>query len=170
LSRTLEATRKFLGEEGFEILDLGTAFSFVAQDHSVLVFVAEADSDLNAAAMRALNALSLPFRVKRFGPKTMEMYCVLVADQAFPLPEIEKWEQDIRVCRKIVVTGDASVTERLSFLRPVLEAVKNVTDIDELFWAELRKYLSEEETLFLRALGDRPLQPDEALNLLRRHQ
>src|SRR5258708_26042368 len=54
-------------------------------------------------------SLASPFRSKQFGPKTMEMYCIFVVDEKTPISTIERWEQDLKFCRKVFVTNTRQI-------------------------------------------------------------
>jgi len=156
--------RTFLLDSGFEIGGERGQFELVGQNSSVIVFLIDAGMDLETARRRVLNVLTRPFQTKRFGPKSMEMYCVFVADAGVSLALVEKCEQDIRVCRKIVVTGPGEMETRLSFLRPLVAVMEGSHDVSSLFWTELRQRLTEAQVEFLKEVGGVAAAPEDLAN------
>jgi hypothetical protein len=156
----------FLTEAGFEVFTGSGPFTLVAQNPSTLVFVAETGHDLEGGIRSVLNSLAGPFRGKKFGPKTMEMYCIFVSDQSVPVSLIEQCEQDLRVCRKVVVTGPDQIWTQISFLRPLGDVLAASPNVNELFWAETARHLNGQEITFLKKAIDESLGADDLLPLI----
>ena len=172
MSKILDEVRDCLRFGGFEIASAPGPFEFFAQNTDVLVFVivADIDKDLQTTIQKVLNALSGPFRSKRFGPKTMEMYCVLVSQAAAPLTSIERIEQDIRICRKIVITSRDDVKSQLSFLCPLDETLAAVPEARQVYWAEIEKRLNSKEVAFLKAVDEGNASSHTVIDLARNDQ
>jgi len=166
VSQLVDPIRKALTESGYSILSEVGPFALVAQNESLLVFVAETATSLPVTVTNVHKILSSPFKTRKFGPKTLEMYCVLVAPTTIGTGDIERCEQDIRVCRKVVITKEDDIEGRLSFLRPLEDVLTKLTDIEGLFWAQIRAYLAEDKAEFLDALYKEPFSTERALTLL----
>jgi hypothetical protein len=168
MTDVLSEVRRYLIKAEYEIGEAPKPFAFVAQNASVLVFVAPVEPDIQTTRGNVLGLLSGPFRSKRFGPKTMEMYCVFVSENPISLPEVERCEQDMKVCRKVVVTSAGVIDARLSFLCPLDDTMTAPLDASGLYWAELRKRLSDAEIQFLRQVEGGSASTQSALALARK--
>jgi hypothetical protein len=156
------AVSRYLFESGFEIITSNESpFSLMAQNESVLVFVVNASSDLSSAVERTLSSLVRPFRNKSFGPKTLEMYTLFLLDEVLPITQLEKYEKDVRVCRKIVLTGLDEIDTRLAFLRPLEPTIVQAADLDELFWSRLQDRVTLTQFDVLRSLDTSELTLEE---------
>jgi hypothetical protein len=156
----------FLEASGFDVKEGGERFAFVAQNPTVLIFVVQVEKEFDRAVRAVTNLLAPPFRSKKFGPKTMEMYCVFVSNEQIPLSRIEQCEQDLKVCRKVVLTNIGQVETRLSFLRPLEEVLPGPLDLSDLFWAATGKYLNTDEIAFLRTAEEVSIPAEELLRLM----
>lgn len=152
MSEITEGVKKYLSGAGFEMALARGPFAYVAQNSVSLVFITPCGSDIESDFRRVLNALSGPFHTKRFGPKTMEMYCVFLSEEPLPLSVIQRCEQDIRICRKIVVTSVGEIDEKLSFMRPLDESTIETADAGTVFWSNLEGWLRPHEVEFLRKI------------------
>jgi hypothetical protein len=100
----------------------------------------------------------------------MEMYCVFVSNQKLPLSRIEKCEQDLKVCRKVVIVDAEQIEARLSFLRPLEEVLAAPLDVNQLFWSETAKFLNKDEVAFLKKAQETSISLEELLRLMPRNQ
>jgi hypothetical protein len=155
----------FLRGSGFEVTDATSPFIYVAQNSSVLVFVIEAEPDINQTVRNVTTLLASPFRSKQFGPKTMEMYCIFVVEETTPISLIERWERDLKFCRKIFVTNRQQIEARLCFLQPLGDSIKGSLDIDSMFWSQMSTELLPTEVALLKSVGSRIRTIDELLGL-----
>jgi hypothetical protein len=162
----LQQIETFLRSSGFDVTDGSPPFAYVAQNTSVLVFVIEATPDIEQTVRKVTTLLASPFRSKRFGPKTMEMYCIFVADEATPVSAMERWEQDLKFFRKVVVTANHHIPSRLSFLQPLSETLTASLDIDSMFWSQMDAQLNADGVRLLRSLGSSLKTTDELLDML----
>jgi hypothetical protein len=166
MSEIADKVKGFLTDAGFEVYQSPGPFAFVAQNLSVLVFVVEAGPDLQAKIRSTVNLLAGPFRSKMFGPKTMEMYCIFISETNVSTPTIEQTEQDIQVCRKIVVADEKRMVARLSFLKPLEDFLANPPDMGKLFWEEMAKYLTVKEITFVRKVEEQSTSTEELIGLI----
>jgi hypothetical protein len=165
MNQLLEAVTKFLESADFEVTrGHQPPVLILAQNESLIVFVLDASGDLQSTIDTTLGLLIKPFRTKAFGPKTLEMYAVFLCDTAVPTSEIEQYEQNTMVCRKIVLTSVDEIPTRLSFLKPLEAEVSSTPDIEQMFWAELGNSLSPKEMELLVRLKDRTIALDEVIN------
>jgi hypothetical protein len=162
----LKQIETFLRSSGFDVTDASPPITYVAQNTSLLVFVVEARPDIDQTVRSVTTLLASPFRSKRFGPKTMEMYCIFVADEATPVAVIERWEQDIKFCRKVFVTGSHHIPSRLCFLQPLSDTLTDSLDIDSMFWSQMDAQLSPDAVRLLKSLGSSLKTTDELLEML----
>jgi len=159
--------KQFLVDSGFEIGAEKGGFSFVAQNSIMIVFVVPVRGSLRGTVREVLDVLAKPFLSKRFGPKTMDMFCIFVTDKHIGLDEIEACEQDIRVCRKVVVQKADELRSRLSFLRPLADVVaESYKDVGSLFWRQLERYLKTDEVALLRKLQDGSVSAETMITLI----
>jgi len=93
-----------------------------------------------------------------------------VSDEKIPLSKIEQCEQDLKVCRKIVLTNIQQIETRLSFLRPLEDVLPGPLDLSQLFWVETGKYLNTDEVAFLRKAKEASIRPEELLRLMPQSQ
>jgi hypothetical protein len=156
----------FLRSSGFDVSDATAPFAFVAQNTSILVFVVEANTDLDQTVTIVTTILASPFRSKQFGPKSMEMYCIFAADEATPISSIERWEQNLKFCRKVFVTNSHQIDIRLSFLQPLNESLTGSLDVDSMFWSQMDPELTANEVELLKSLGSSVKTTDELLERL----
>jgi hypothetical protein len=162
MNTLVESVEALLSEADFAVMrQTEGPFAVVAQNNEVIVFVVDVVDDLAARVRSIVSTLAKPFRSKGFGPKTMEMYCVFVANTPVNLEEIERYERDIRVCRKIVVTGEDDIASRLSFLRPLEEFVASPPSVATMFWVEVAKLLTPQEVEILRELAARKINLED---------
>jgi hypothetical protein len=168
MSNALEAVRQFLTGAGFDIRDVPGPFDFVAQNDSILVFVITVETDLDSSWNDVLTSLSGPFISKRFGPKTLEMYCVFVSRIPHTLQEIERCEQNIKVCRKVVISESDAIGGSLAFLSPLDEVMTTRQDTATEYWEELANLLNENEMSFLRKIDDQSATSETVLELVRK--
>jgi len=164
----LKQVEMFLRSWGFDITDATTPFAFVAQNTSILVFVVEVKTDLDQTVTNATTLLASPFRSKQFGPKTMEMYCIFVVEASTPISTIERWEQDLKFCRKIFVTNGRQLDARLSFLQPLNDSLTGSLDINSMFWSQMDTQLKPNEVELMKSLGNTVKTTDELLGLFTR--
>jgi hypothetical protein len=162
----LKQVETFLRSWGFDVTDATAPFAFVAQNTSILVFVVEVKTDLDQTVTNATTLLASPFRSKQFGPKTMEMYCVFVVEEGTPISTIERWEQDLKFCRKIFVTNSRQLDARLSFLQPLNNSLTGSFDIGSMFWSQMETQLKLNEVELIKSLGSTVKTTDELLGLL----
>jgi hypothetical protein len=162
----LAQIESFLLRSGFDVTDATPPFTYVGQNPSVLVFVVEAESEIDKTVRNVTTLLASPFRSKQFGPKTMEMYCIFVVEETTPISVIEKWEQDLKFCRKIFVTNSQQVEARLCLLQPLNDSVTGSLDIDSMFWSQMSTELAVNEVALLKSLGSSFKTTDELLGLL----
>jgi len=160
----------FLRNSAFEVTDASTPFAFVAQNTSLLLFVAEVKTDLDQTVRNVTTLLASPFRSKQFGPKTMEMYCIFVVDEKTPISTIERWEQDLKFCRKVFVTNTRQIDARLSFLQPLNDSLTGSFDIGSMFWSQMETQLKPNEVELIKSLGNTVKTTDELLGLLTKKQ
>jgi hypothetical protein len=160
----------FLRDSGFDVTDASTPFALVAQNTSILVFVVEVKTDLDQTVRNIAALLSPPFRNKQFGPKTMEMYCIFVVDEKTPISAIERWEQDLKFCRKVFVTNSRQIDARLSFLQPLNDSLTGSFDIGSMFWSQMETKLKPNEIELIKSLGNTVKTTDELLGLLIKKQ
>jgi hypothetical protein len=159
-----ERVIQFLGESGFDTIRSTGPFLAISQNATMLIFVADAGKSLQGAVNNVAAVLAQPFCSKRFGPKTMEMYCILLANEKVPLTEVERSEQDIRICRKVVIRTADEIATRLSFLRPIAETLSETSDVREVFRRELNERLSSAEVRFIDALAQTRIPPEQLLS------
>jgi hypothetical protein len=165
MTQLLDAVTDFLEKAGFEVTKGHQAPVLVlAQNESLIVFILDASGDVRSAVDRTLGFLIKPFRVKAFGPKTLEMYAVFLCDSTVSISEVEQYEQNTMVCRKIFLTSAKEVATRLSFLKPLEAEVTLTPDIEQMFWAELSISLSAEEMELLGRLKQRKPTLDDVIN------
>ena len=105
--------------------------------------------------------------MKVFGPKTLEMYAVFLASSDVALDDVERYEQDTRICRKIVVREIQEIETRLSLLRPIDPTAPLGPDIESVFWSELNSKLHPNEVKLLRNITGRSYTVEELIDLLK---
>jgi hypothetical protein len=154
INETLNVLQKFLQDSDFILAEPGGPFVLVAQNVYTLVFATDASEDLTEKTNLVVRMLSIPFRGKQFGPKSMEMYCVFITDRELPIPTIEKCEQDLRVCRKIVLSAQDNIWNRLAFLRPLNDVLARPSEPNERFWVLAQESVTANELEFLRSVED----------------
>jgi hypothetical protein len=160
----------FLRNSGFDVTEANAPFSLVAQNTSVLVFIIVVQDDLGEAVRTVTTLLSAPFHTKKFGPKTMEMYCIFAVDENTPISAIERWEQDLKFCRKIFVTHPRQLEARLSFLRQLGSGLIGSFDISALFWSQMEKRLDLAETELMKSFDTSVRTAEELLSSLSRRK
>ncbi len=164
MNELLKQLIPFLSDLKLEIvMGDGKPFGLLGQNEDLIVFVATAGDDIAKCVSDSVNALIGPFRIKSFGAKTLEIYAIFLADPQTPLEIIEKYEQDIRVCRKIILRDAAEFSSRLSFLSPLRDDGPGGPNLDELLWTTLAEKLSSREIDLLRELRDRDMSLDDFL-------
>lgn len=162
----LIAVTRFLADAQFEVLESSQGpFALIAQNESALVFVVEVTTDLSSSVRSTLSVLSSPFRSKSFGPKTMEMYAVLLCPEGTLADEIARCERDIRICRKLPVISVQDVYERLFFLKPIGDVDAGAADPDALFWREISHTVKPQELELLKTLKEGPVGPDRVMSM-----
>jgi hypothetical protein len=149
-----QGVTKLLSESGYEIAAADAApIAQVAQNESVLIFMVDGQPDLSLSVEKTVAMLVKPFRSKSFGPKTLEMYAIFICDGDVSRSLVEKYEQDVRICRKIVLTSSDDYEARLAFLKPLRTAEVELLDVGQLFWSRLRDDLTPREASLLEDLN-----------------
>jgi hypothetical protein len=162
MTSVIEDIRKFLEDARYEWATLTQGpIKAVAQNESIILFIVDAVHGIEAAVDQTLNLLIRPFKSKSFGPKSSEMYAVFIAEPNLSATEIERYEQDVRICRKIIIIDSADIDQRLTFLTPLDNSVAKTSNVEGLFWSDLGSQLTESETAFLQDLNDHDLKVDD---------
>lgn len=164
MSDFIKEISSFLSTAGYRISAMpDDPFLLGGQNATTVIFVVMSGEQLEQAVNVIAKVLTNPFRFKAFGPKTLDIYAVLVAPPTVSLTDIERCERNTRLCRKIVVRSVDELKERLEFLRPLRSMDVEVPDIESLFWDEIGKSLPESQTEVLRELHQEELTVHDAI-------
>jgi hypothetical protein len=161
----ISAVAAFLSNADFEVTAARQPpIVLVAQNQSVIVFVIDASGDIPSVVDVTIGFLIRPFRAKTFGPKTLEMYAVFLCDRTAAASDVERYEQNTMVCRKIFLMGSQEIDSRLSFLKPLEAGVAGILEIEQKFWTELNQSLSAAQTRLLSSLAKRDMSLKDFAN------
>jgi len=168
MNNLLDATRSFLIGLGMEAIQRDSGlFRLVAQNDTLIVLACELGDGLEKTGSAVMTALAPAFRNKKFGPKSMELYVLFLSANSITLSEIEKIEQDARVCRKVVITSVDELDARLSFLKPLSDDFADLMSVERSFWQALEKTLSTAELDLVHRLKEQPLSKEQLAAWLR---